>query len=135
MASVTTTKYVAHVPATNAERVASVLHWTYAILPLAAGADKFTHILTNWNKYLAPAVANMIDPNVFMSIVGVIEMIAGVLVIAKPRIGSLVVGFWLVAIALNLLLTGQYYDVAVRDLVIAVGAFSLHYLLRPDQTH
>ena len=135
MASVTTTKYVAHVPATNVERVASVLHWTYAILPLAAGADKFTHILTNWDKYLAPVVANVIAPHVFMSIVGVIEMIAGILVIAKPRIGSLIVGFWLVGIALNLLMTGQYYDVAVRDLVIAVGAFSLHYLLRPEQTH
>jgi len=135
MASVTTTKYVAHVPATNAERVASVLHWTYAILPLAAGADKFTHILTNWDKYLAPAIANMIAPNVFMSIVGVIEMIAGILVIAKPRIGSLIVGLWLIGIALNLLLTGQYYDVAVRDIVIAIGAFSLHYLLRPEQAH
>lgn len=131
MASVTTTNYVAHVPATNAQRVASVLHWTYAILPLAAGADKFTHLLTNWKKYLAPAIANIIAPTVFMSIVGVIEIIAGILVIVKPKIGSLIVGFWLVAIALNLVVTG-YYDVAVRDIVIAIGAFSLHHLLRAE---
>jgi hypothetical protein len=57
--------------------------------------------------------------------VGIIEIIAGVLVLIKPRIGSLIVSLWLIGIAFNLLLTGQYYDVAVRDTVMAIGAFSL----------
>jgi hypothetical protein len=69
-----------------------------------------------------------------MSIVGVIEIIAGIVVLMKPRIGSLVVGCWLVAIAINLLLTGQYFDVAVRDIVMAIGAFSLYMLSGENHT-
>ena len=67
----------------------------------------------------------MYRPHTFMSIVGIIEIVAGVLVLMKTKIGSIVVGVWLVGIAINLLLTGQYYDVAVRDCVMAIGAFSL----------
>jgi hypothetical protein len=64
-----------------------------------------------------------------MKIVGIIEIVAGVLVLIKPKIGSLVVSLWLIGIAINLLLTGQYYDVAVRDTVMAIGAFSLYMLV------
>ena len=60
-----------------------------------------------------------------MSIVGVIEIIAGIIVLARPKLGSLIVGFWLLGIAINLILTGQYFDVAVRDTVMAIGAFCL----------
>ena len=77
-----------------------------------------------------------LSPNVFMSIVGVIEIIAGIIVLARPRIGSLIVGLWLVGIVINLLMTGQYFDIAVRDAVMATGAFCLYILLNgKDNEH
>jgi uncharacterized membrane protein YphA (DoxX/SURF4 family) len=127
--------YVGHTAAsrTQVEKVSSLLRWTYGLVPIVAGADKFTHLLVNWDQYLAPVVTEIIPvaPHTFMIIVGIIEIIAGILVLVKPKIGSLVVGFWLLGIAVNLLLTGQYYDIAVRDTVMAIGAFSL-YLLWPE---
>ncbi|HEY4651879.1 MAG TPA: tRNA (5-methylaminomethyl-2-thiouridylate)-methyltransferase [Pontibacter sp.] len=111
----------------------NLLKYTYGLVPIVAGLDKFTHLLTDWNKYLAPVVADILpfSTSTFMSIVGIIEIIAGVLVLVRPKIGSLVVSLWLAGIAVNVLLSGQYFDVAVRDLVMAIGAFSL-YLLLPD---
>ncbi len=118
------------------DRVRTILYWTYGLVPIVAGADKFSNILTDWSQYLAPIVTDIIplSPQTFMSIVGVIEIIAGIVVLMKPRIGSLVVGCWLVAIAINLLLTGQYFDVAVRDIVMAIGAFSLYMLSSENPT-
>jgi uncharacterized membrane protein YphA (DoxX/SURF4 family) len=112
---------------TEVESVTTLLKWTYGLVPIIAGADKFTDLLTDWDKYLAPQIAHMLpfSPHTFMNIVGIIEIVAGILVLARPRIGSLIVGLWLIGIAINLLLTGQYYDVAVRDIVMAIGAFSL----------
>jgi hypothetical protein len=117
------------------ERVTTLLHWTYGLVPIVAGADKFMHILTDWDKYLSPAIANMLPlvPHSFMSIVGIIEIVAGVLTFIKPKIGSLIVGIWLVGIAINLLLTGQYHDIAVRDCVMAIGAFSLFMLVNGNR--
>ncbi len=114
----------------HAHTARSILTWTYGLLGIAAGADKFMHILTDWNQYLAPVVANIIpfSVNTFMNIVGVIEIVAGILVLTKPRIGSLVVSLWLFGIAINLLLTGQYFDIAVRDIVMSIGAFCLFQL-------
>jgi hypothetical protein len=117
--------------ASKTDRVTTILQWTYGLVPIVAGADKFSHILTDWNQYLAPIVTDILPltPQTFMSIVGIIEILAGIVVLMKPRIGALIVGCWLVAIAINLLLTGQYFDVAVRDIVMAIGAFSLFMLL------
>jgi hypothetical protein len=111
----------------HTNQVRSILTWTYGLLAIAAGADKFMHLLTNWNKYLAPVIAKMLPVSVgtFMNMVGGIEIVAGILVLAKPRAGSIVVSLWLFGIAINLLLTGQYYDVAVRDFVMSIGAFCL----------
>jgi hypothetical protein len=131
MATVTS-NYVHEVQTTSkVARVIQTLHWTYGLVPIVAGADKFMHLLTDWNKYLAPAVTDIIPltPNVFMSIVGVIEIVAGIIVLIRPKIGSLIVCLWLLGIAVNLLLTGQYFDIAVRDTVMAIGAFCLHTLL------
>lgn len=138
MATVTSTNYASpshSAISERAARVANILKWTYGLVPIVAGADKFTHLLTDWNQYLAPVVTDIIplSPGAFMSIVGVIEIIAGILVLVKPKIGSLVVGFWLLGIVINLLLTGQYYDIAVRDAVMAIGAFSLFILLADDK--
>lgn len=128
------TNYVpeARVAARASERVISLLKATYGLVPIVAGADKFAHLLTDWNQYLAPAVVELlpVSAGTFMSIVGVVEIVAGVLVLTRPRIGSLVVACWLLAIALNLLLSGQYLDIAVRDVVMAIGAFSLFMLLK-----
>jgi uncharacterized membrane protein YphA (DoxX/SURF4 family) len=116
-----------HVELTRAQKVVTLLRWTFGLVPIVAGADKFFHVLTDWDKYLAPQIAHVLPfaAHTFMMIVGIIEIVAGILVLAKPRIGSLIVGIWLIGIAINLLLTGQYYDVAVRDAVMAIGAFSL----------
>ena len=132
MATVTS-NYVNHAPSAavdKVDRVTSILRWTYGLVPIAAGADKFAHILTDWNQYLAPVVTDIIplSPGAFMSIVGVIEIIAGIIVLVKPKIGSLIVGLWLLGIVINLLLTGQYFDIAVRDTVMAIGAFCLYLL-------
>ena len=104
-----------------------LLKFTYGIVPIVAGADKFTNLLTNWPEYLNPAFGSMLpfSGTTFMQLVGVIEIIAGVLVLARPKIGAYVVCAWLVLIAMSLLASGSYLDVAVRDLVMAVGAFTL----------
>jgi hypothetical protein len=134
MATTTTSHYVEEKSSTTlsrAERVEQILHWTYGLVPIAAGADKFLNILTDWDKYLAPIVTDVIplSPSAFMSIVGVIEIVAGIIVLVRPKIGSLIVALWLVGIAVNLLFTGQYFDVAVRDIVMAIGAFCLFLLV------
>ena len=133
MATVSTNyaRPTSEVATSNVDRVTNILHWTYGLVPIVEGADKFANILTDWSQYLAPFVANIIPAQTFMMIVGVIEIIACIVVLVKPKLGSLIVALWLVAIAVNLLLTGKYFDVAVRDVVMAIGAFSL-YLLSPD---
>lgn len=111
-------------------RVTNLLTWTYGLLPIVAGIDKFTMILTDWHKYLAPVVTDVLplEAHTFMYIVGVIEIVAGIIVFVRPKIGSLIVGLWLIGIVINLLLTGEYFDIALRDIVIAMGAFSLYIL-------
>ena len=117
------------------DRVTTILKWTYGLVPIVAGADKFFHILVNWDQYLAPAVTDIISlqPHTFILITGVVEIIAGILVLTRPKIGSLIVAVWLVGIVLNLLLLGNYYDVAVRDAVMAIGAGSLYLLLKEKE--
>lgn len=112
---------------TNVKQAQTLLKFTYGLVPIIAGADKFTNVLTNWEQYLAPWLKSALplSPSTFMMIVGVIEIVAGVLVLIKPRIGGLIVSAWLVLIALTLLSSGSYLDVAVRDLVMAIGAFVL----------
>ena len=102
------------------------LHLAYGLVPIVAGADKFLHLLTDWNKYLPAAVAERLPlpAATFMMIVGVIEIVAGVAVLVLPRVGSLIVALWLVAISVNLIL-GGFYDIAVRDLMMALGAYVL----------
>jgi len=120
---------------TKVNRATQTLRITYGLLPILAGLDKFMHLLTDWNQYLAPVVTNVIpvSPGSFMNVVGVIEIIAGIIVFVRPKLGSIIVGIWLIAIAINLLLTGQYFDVAVRDVVMAIGAFCLYTLLDDDR--
>jgi len=108
-------------------QVQTLLKFTYGLIPIVAGADKFTNLLTDWAHYLAPAFRSALpfSDHLFMEVVGVIEIIAGVLVFISPQKGSLLVCIWLILIALNLIAGGNYLDVAVRDLAMAIGAFSL----------
>ena len=103
------------------------LKFTYGIVPIVAGIDKFFNLLTNWPEYLNPTLAAILpfSDNTFMAVVGIIEIIAGMLVFIKPKLGAYVVCAWLVLIALSLIASGTFLDVAVRDLVMAVGAFAL----------
>jgi uncharacterized membrane protein len=107
--------------------VFNLMKLTFGIVPIVAGLDKFTNLLTDWEKYLNPAIAGMLpfSPHTFMLIVGVIEIIAGVLVLAKPLAGGYVVAAWLTLIAITLLVWPNYLDIAVRDLVMAISAFSM----------
>jgi len=105
----------------------NLLRFTFGIVPIVAGLDKFTNLLTNWENYLNPTIAKMLPfaPHTFMMIVGVIEIIAGIIVFIRPAIGGFIVAAWLTLIALTLLASGNYLDVAVRDLVMAIASFSL----------
>jgi uncharacterized membrane protein YphA (DoxX/SURF4 family) len=99
----------------------------FTIAPILAGLDKFTELLTDWTKYLAPIFPQTIGvaPATFMKGVGVIEVIAGVLVAIVPRYAAYVVAAWLFFIIINLLILGQYFDVALRDLGLMIGAIAL----------
>ncbi|MEQ8583149.1 MAG: DoxX family membrane protein [Marinoscillum sp.] len=112
---------------TNLLLVKNVLKYTFGLVPIVAGLDKFTNLLTNWSQYISEGFAGMLplEPSTFMMVVGVIEVVAGILVFTKTKIGAYVVSAWLVAIALTLIASWSYVDVAVRDLVMAIAAFSL----------
>jgi uncharacterized membrane protein YphA (DoxX/SURF4 family) len=105
----------------------TLLRITYGVMPIVAGLDKFTNLLTHWSDYLGLRVKALlpVDPLLFMKIVGVIEIIAGLLVIIRPVTGAYVVIVWLICIAIELMIGGFYFDVALRDLVMAIGAFTL----------
>ncbi|PYR41133.1 MAG: hypothetical protein DMF93_09255 [Acidobacteria bacterium] len=104
-----------------------ILHLAFVVAPILAGADKFFHVLVNWDQYLSPAIARMlpVSGHTFMLAAGAIEVVAGLLVAFMPAVGGLVVGAWLCGIIINLLTIPAYFDVALRDLGLALGAFAL----------
>ena len=105
----------------------SILHLGFTVAPIVAGLDKFFHLLVNWDQYL-PAFANNLTGghgHELMLIAGVIEIVAGLGVWFKPRIFAYVVAAWLLLIIVNLLLIPGYFDVALRDFGLALGALAL----------
>lgn len=110
----------------NVNSIFHLFKITFTVIPVVAGLDKFFNILCDWTQYINPLLLDALpfSDGTFMMIVGVIEIVAGLLVFLKPQIGGLVVGAWLVGIALTLLLGWQFVDVAIRDLVMAISAFS-----------
>ncbi|MEO8473540.1 MAG: hypothetical protein ABI477_15180 [Chryseolinea sp.] len=106
---------------------AVLLKYTYGFVPIVAGLDKFTNILTDWSQYLSPHLVQVLpfSASTFMMIVGVIEIVAGILVLTRTEIGAYIVAAWLVCIALTLIASMKFLDVAVRDIVMAIGAFTL----------
>jgi uncharacterized membrane protein YphA (DoxX/SURF4 family) len=98
------------------------------LMAFLAGLDKFLNLLTNWEQYVSPLAQKMVplSPTALMHVVGVIEMVVGLAILTKAtRLGAYVAAAWLVCIALALLTTGQFFDIAVRDLELAVAAFVL----------
>jgi uncharacterized membrane protein YphA (DoxX/SURF4 family) len=103
------------------------LRVTFILLPILAGLDKFANVLTYWPHYLSPTFASRLPlaPGLFMRLVGVIEVIAGLLVLSKAtRLGAYIVMAWLICVAINLT-SMRMFDIAVRDLALAAGAFAL----------
>jgi hypothetical protein len=104
-----------------------ILHIAFVVAPLAAGIDKFFHVLANWDMYCVAAIPRMIGLSVhsFMRMVGGVEIIAAVIVAVAPRIGAWVVAAWLACIILNLLMLGSFFDIALRDFGLLLGSVAL----------
>jgi uncharacterized membrane protein YphA (DoxX/SURF4 family) len=104
------------------------LRMTFGLVPVFAGIDKFLNLLTYWPKYLAPPFARLLPMSAqhFMYVVGLVELVVGLAVLLTPwtKLFAYVVAVWLSCIAINLIV-GRVFDVAVRDLVLAVSALSL----------
>ncbi len=104
------------------------LRIAYGVVPIVAGLDKFTNLLVDWRIYLSPVFERLLPmrPTTFMHLVGIVEIVVGLAVLtAATRLGAYVAAAWLLCIAVNILTSGQHLDVAVRDLVMALGAYTL----------
>lgn len=113
----------------------TLLYLGYVLLPLIAGVDKFFEVLVDWDKYLSPFVSGLAGARAgaLMSAAGGVEVAAAFLVAVKPRVGGLVVAGWLLGIIVNLLLIPGYFDVALRDLGLCLGALALSRLSKEDR--
>jgi hypothetical protein len=104
----------------------------FVVLPIVFGLDKFTNVLTNWEGYLAPWLVGLLpfSAHTAMLIVGVVEIVAGILIALKPRYAAYVVALWLAGIIINLLTYPGFYDIALRDFGLLVAALALAQLAR-----
>ena len=110
------------------ELVWQLLRGAFAVVPIAAGADKFFEKLADWDMYLAPAFEKLLPvaPGLAMRAAGVVEIAVGVLMLTRfTRVAAYVAAAWLTLISVNLIVGGLFYDIAVRDLVMALAAFCL----------
>jgi hypothetical protein len=121
------------VPPSDARQAFLLLRTVFTIAPIAFGLDKFFDLLTDWEQYLAPWVNDLVPGSAHQAMlaVGVVEILAGVLVVVRPAIGAYVVAAWLLGIIVNLLSLGDYYDIALRDFGLLVGALALARLAAP----
>jgi hypothetical protein len=113
--------------ARGAEEAFLLLRTVLTVAPIAFGLDKFAGLLVDWDTYLAPWVDDLVPGTAHqaMLVVGVIEVIAGVLVALRPDLGGYVVAAWLLGIIVNLVTMGDYYDIALRDFGLLVAALAL----------
>ena len=111
----------------SAYQAYQVLRVGFVVAPIVAGLDKFFNLLVNWEQYLPPFVNKMVGGHghELMLVAGVIEIIAGLGVLFKPKVFAYVVSAWLLMIVVNLLMIPGYYDVALRDFGLALGALAL----------
>jgi uncharacterized membrane protein YphA (DoxX/SURF4 family) len=117
----------ARAAATPSQQAFWILRIGFFVAPVLFGLDKFFHVMSDWDKYLSPFANNLLGGHghEFMLAVGVIEIIAGIGVLLKPRIFSYVVAVWLWGIIANLLMIPGYFDVALRDFGLSLGALAL----------
>lgn len=110
-----------------ADQAFLILRVGFTVAPVLFGVDKFVNVLTEWDHYLAPWIDRLVpgDAGQAMMIVGVVEIAAGILVAVRPAIGGYVVAAWLLGIIINLLSMGTYYDIALRDVGLLLGALAL----------
>ena len=114
-----------------------LLRGAFAVVPIAAGADKFFEKLADWDMYLAPAFEKLLPvaPSLAMRAAGVVEIAVGVLMLTRfTRLAAYAASAWLALIAVNLIVGGLFYDIAVRDLVLALAAFCLAQLTEARET-
>jgi uncharacterized membrane protein YphA (DoxX/SURF4 family) len=99
----------------------------FTVAPIAFGVDKFAKVMVDWPNYLAPWLNDIAPGSAqqFMYFVGVTEIIAGILVLLKPRYGAYVVAAWLAGIVINLLSYSGFYDIALRDFGLMLAALTL----------
>ena len=103
-----------------------LLHIAFAVTPILAGLDKFFDLMVNWDIYVAPWIAHIAgNTHVFMMLVGVVEIIAGIIVAVRPRWGAYWVALWLCGIIIDLLSYPGFYDIALRDFGLMLGAIAL----------
>jgi len=122
MAGKTSAAATAANPAFDAYRL---LRIGFVVAPLVMGLDKFFNLLTQWPKFVCPLIASRIDPQLFMRCAGPVEIVAGILVLLKPRFGALIVAAWLLLVIVNLLLIPGYYDIVLRDVGLLLAALAL----------
>jgi len=119
------------VTATHTEQAFVLLRSVFTVAPILFGLDKFLGVLTDdWDRYLAPWVNDLVPGSAHdaMLAVGLVEIVAGVVVAVAPRWGGLLVAGWLAGIIVNLVSTGEYYDIALRDFGLLVAALALSLL-------
>src|SRR3954468_12751802 len=104
-----------------------MLRIAFTVAPILFGLDKFLNVMVDWEQYLAPWINDIVpgSASTAMHLVGAIEIVAGILVFLKPRYGAYVVAAWLAGIILNLLTYSGYYDIALRDFGLMLGALTL----------
>lgn len=105
-----------------------ILKLTYGVVAIIAGADKFFNIITRWEQYVGPVVKSLLPTSLlhFMYFVGIVEIIVGIIILSKyTRLGAYLIMAWLLVIVFNLLSMHIFYDICVRDTVMAVGAYAL----------
>ncbi|KAA1424330.1 hypothetical protein [Nocardioides antri] len=111
----------------GADRAFLLLRTVFTVAPIAFGLDKFAEMMTDWEQYLAPWVDDLVPGSAHdaMLAVGVVEIAAGLVVALAPRFGGPLVAAWLAGIILNLVTMGEFYDIALRDFGLLVGALAL----------
>lgn len=109
----------------------------FTLAPILFGIDKYAHVMVNWDKYLAPEFVDLFNTSAhtLMYLVGAIEIVAGLVVLVKPRFGSYLVAAWLAGIIVNLMMMADFYDVALRDFGLLLAALALARLAKafPDR--
>ena len=134
MSASVTRSHVDHLSVESTDRLPTpvvqafwLLRIGFTAAPILFGLDKFANVLVDWDTYVAPLFTDTlgISAGTLMSLVGVVEILAGLLVFARPRIGGYVVAAWLGGIILDLLVLGDHYDVALRDFGLLLGALTL----------